>query len=148
MWSLPLNIELSKSTMKKILLSFISIQLVIYVCLGWFFSSLIIIPWRSQPDVTALKKYGIAEAIEVITDDNISLKGSYFKTPMTASFAESSPPMDGEEIEWEAQNTFLISGKKVAILCSMITEAMVKAVDHLVLGVSENAKTINCFLRH
>ena len=62
--------------MKKILPFLISIVMVIYVCLGWFFSSLIIIPWRSQPDSTALKKYGVVEAIEVITDDNILLKGS------------------------------------------------------------------------
>ena len=72
--------------MKKILFFFISIQLVVYVCLGWFFSSLIIMPWSSQPDITTLKKYGIAEAIEVITDDNISLKGSYLKNPNDSVF--------------------------------------------------------------
>jgi pimeloyl-ACP methyl ester carboxylesterase len=72
--------------MKKILPFLISIVMVIYVCLGWFFSSLIIIPWRSQPDSTALKKYGVVEAIEVITDDNILLKGSYLKNPNDSVF--------------------------------------------------------------
>ena len=72
--------------MKQILAFFISLLLVVYVSLGWFFSSLIIVPWRSQPDFSILKKYGIVEAVEVITDDNILLKGSYLKNPNDSVF--------------------------------------------------------------
>ena len=72
--------------MKKILAFFISLLFVVYASLGWFFSSLIIIPWRSQPDFSILKKYGIVEAVEVITDDNILLKGSYLKNPNDSVF--------------------------------------------------------------
>lgn len=67
--------------MKKILAFLISLFLVVYVSLGWFFSSLIIVPWKSQPDLSALNKYGVVAPIEVLTDDNVSLKGSYLKNP-------------------------------------------------------------------
>jgi hypothetical protein len=63
--------------MKKILAFLILLFLVIYVSLGWFFSSLIIVPWRSQPDLSSLNKYGVVAPIEVLTDDTVSLKGSY-----------------------------------------------------------------------
>ncbi|MAJ50052.1 MAG: hypothetical protein CMB82_00335 [Flammeovirgaceae bacterium] len=72
--------------MKKILAFLISLFFAGYVSLGWFFSSLIIVPWRSQPDLSTLKKYGILEAVEVLTDDNISLKGSYLKNPIDSIF--------------------------------------------------------------
>tara|TARA_X000001036_G_C20662204_1_gene799361 strand:- start:138 stop:1094 length:957 start_codon:yes stop_codon:yes gene_type:complete len=72
--------------MKKILAFLISLSFAVYLSLGWFFSSLIIVPWRSQPDLSTLKKYGILEAVEVLTDDNISLKGSYLKNPIDSIF--------------------------------------------------------------
>ncbi len=72
--------------MKKILAFLISLFFAVYLSLGWFFSSLIIVPWRSQPDLSTLKKYGILEAVEVLTDDNISLKGSYLKNPIDSIF--------------------------------------------------------------
>ncbi len=72
--------------MKKILAFLILLFLVIYVFLGWFFSSLIIIPWRSPPDLSLLNKYGVVAPIEVLTDDNVSLKGSYLKNPNDSVF--------------------------------------------------------------
>ncbi|NQW28800.1 MAG: alpha/beta fold hydrolase [Flammeovirgaceae bacterium] len=67
--------------MKKFIVIIISLAFVSYFSLGWYFSSLIVIPRRSQPDPQKINAFGRSEPIEIISEDHLKIKGSYFKNP-------------------------------------------------------------------